>query len=122
MDIHLHIPEEVPMDQCGGNSGGGIGPIGGGSGTGLIIQYGTLCTNLTNGMKGDIIAPGYHLVFPKPFTQAGYSIVGSDVGEGCNINWSVGFTNKTLTECDVIVRVGNKLGGVVLVAWIAIGK
>ena len=105
-----------------GNSSGGIGPIGGASGTGLIIQYGTLVTNQTDGMKGDTIAPGYHLVFPKPFTQAGYSIVGSDVGEGSNINWSVGFTNKTLTECDVIVRVGNKLGGIVLVAWIAIGK
>ena len=102
-----------------GNSSGGIGPIGGASGAGLIIQYGTLLT-ADNGPGQD--HPGYHLTFPKPFTQEGYSIVGSDVGEAANINWSVGFTHKSLTSCDVLVRVGERMGGIVLVSWIAIGK
>ena len=103
------------MELLGGNSSGGIGPIGGASGTGLIIQYGTLLT-----IKGN--KPLYHLTFPKPFTQEGYSIVGSDVGEVGNINWSVGFTHKSLTACDILVRVGERMGGIVLVSWIAIGK
>ena len=98
-----------------GNSSGGIGPIGGASGTGLIIQYGTLLT-----IKGN--KPLYHLTYPKPFTQDGYSIVGNDVGECGNAIWSIGFEHKTKTGCDILVRLGNCTDGTVLVAWIAIGK
>ena len=73
-------------------------------------------------MQGGIIKPGLHLKFPRPFKNNKYAITASDVADGSNIDWCIGFSNRSTTGCDVLVRNAGKYGGVVVGTYIAMGR
>ena len=126
-----------PGYSGGGGSGGGSGSFSGGTCGGgedwgwiainsifggFAIQFANFCTQDTDGMQGGIIKPGLHLNFPRPFKNNKYAITGSDVADGSNIDWCIGFSNRSTTGCDVLVRNAGKYGGVVIGSYIAMGR